>query len=57
VKVATDGESVIDVSAELEDALTVAHETGEPVRAVLRRAETTCRERRRDEDGAAGSED
>ena len=57
VKVATDGGSVIDVSAELEDALTVAHETGEPVRAVLRRAETTCRERRRDEDGAAGSED
>ncbi|PSQ60507.1 hypothetical protein BRD18_00880 [Halobacteriales archaeon SW_7_71_33] len=45
VKVATDGDELVDVSAEFEDALTVARETGDPVRAVQRRAERAYRDR------------
>ena len=45
VKVATEADgTVYDVSAEYDDALAVARETGLPVREVLRRAETSVRE-------------
>ncbi len=40
---ATDAGAVFDVSAEYDDALAVARETGLPVRDVLRRAEATVR--------------
>jgi uncharacterized protein (DUF952 family) len=40
----TDGHTVFDVSAEYDDALAVARETGLPVREVLRRAEAAVRE-------------
>jgi uncharacterized protein (TIGR00299 family) protein len=43
VKVARAGEDVYDVSAEYEDGLAVARETGVPVREVMRRAEQTVR--------------
>jgi uncharacterized protein (TIGR00299 family) protein len=46
VKVASDEEGdVYDVSAEYDDALAVARETGLPLREVMRRAETAVRER------------
>jgi len=40
VKVASAGDAVYDVSAEFDDALAVARETGLPVREVARRAES-----------------
>jgi uncharacterized protein (TIGR00299 family) protein len=43
VKIASAGGEVYDVSAEFDDALAVARETGLPVRSVLRRAETAVR--------------
>jgi uncharacterized protein (TIGR00299 family) protein len=46
VKVAADSEgAVYDVSAEYDDALAVARESGTPVRTVLRRAEEAASER------------
>ena len=45
VKVASEADgTVYDVSAEYDDAVAVARETGLPVREVLRRAETSVRE-------------
>jgi uncharacterized protein (TIGR00299 family) protein len=44
VKVASAGSEVYDVSAEYDDALAVASETGLPVREVMRRAEAAARE-------------
>jgi len=44
VKVASAGGTVYDVSAEYDDALAAARETGLPVREVMRRAEETARE-------------
>ena len=44
VKIASVGEEVYDVSAEFDDALAVARETGLPVRSVARRAETAVRD-------------
>jgi uncharacterized protein (TIGR00299 family) protein len=41
---ATNGSTVFDISAEYDDALAVARETGLPVRDVRRRAETAVRE-------------
>jgi uncharacterized protein (TIGR00299 family) protein len=43
VKVASAGGAVYDVSAEFDDALAVAEETGCPVREVMRRAEAAVR--------------
>jgi uncharacterized protein (TIGR00299 family) protein len=43
VKVASAGGAVYDVSAEFDDALAVAEETGRPVREVMRRAEAAVR--------------
>jgi hypothetical protein len=48
VKLASAGEERFDVSAEFDDALAVARETGLPVREVMRRAEAAVR---RDERG------
>jgi uncharacterized protein (TIGR00299 family) protein len=46
VKVATDADGgVVDVSAEFDDAAAVARETGVATREVMRRAETSARER------------
>ncbi|WP_277555201.1 nickel pincer cofactor biosynthesis protein LarC [Halobaculum limi] len=46
VKVASDAEGVVyDVSAEYDDAATVAHETGRPIREVSRRAEAVVHDR------------
>jgi uncharacterized protein (TIGR00299 family) protein len=54
LKVASDDDgTVFDVSAEYDDALSVARETGLPVREVLRRAEAAYR---RPSDSGAGSE-
>ncbi len=45
VKIASDDDgTVFDVSAEYDDAASVAHETGLPVRDVIRRAENAARE-------------
>ncbi|WP_302081179.1 nickel pincer cofactor biosynthesis protein LarC [Salinibaculum rarum] len=44
VKVASADGTVYDVSAEYDDALAVARETGLPVRDIMRRAETLVRE-------------
>jgi uncharacterized protein (TIGR00299 family) protein len=44
VKIASAGGEVYDVSAEFDDALAVARETGLPVRSVVRRAETAIRD-------------
>ncbi|MFB6303277.1 MAG: nickel pincer cofactor biosynthesis protein LarC [Haloferacaceae archaeon] len=54
VKVASDeGDAVYDTSAEYDDALAVARETGLPVREVMRRAEAAARERMESEAGAS----
>ncbi|MWG35793.1 nickel pincer cofactor biosynthesis protein LarC [Halomarina oriensis] len=45
VKLASAGEERFDVSAEFDDALAVARETGLPVREVMDRAETVARDR------------
>jgi len=44
VKIASAGGDRYDVSAEYDDALAVARETGLPVREVMRRAESAIRE-------------
>jgi uncharacterized protein (TIGR00299 family) protein len=44
VKVGRTSDGVFDVSAEFDDALAVARETGRPVRAVMRLAETAARD-------------
>jgi uncharacterized protein (TIGR00299 family) protein len=51
VKVASLGGTVYDVSAELDDALTVARETDRPVREVRRRAERAARDEMGSESG------